>query len=122
MIAGYGKIATAVNAVKLGAVDYLSKSVGADDFAAALLARESCKVEQSENPMLKTECAGNTSGASTRLCDRNVTETALHGPPHAAVYAGNARAQVKTLTAKLWRRYCDSCGGQAITLPARARA
>src|SRR3984885_13343580 len=38
ILTGYGNIATAVNAVKLGAVDYLAKPVDADDVAAALLA------------------------------------------------------------------------------------
>jgi YesN/AraC family two-component response regulator len=36
ILTGYGNIATAVNAVKLGAVDYLAKPVDADDVAAAL--------------------------------------------------------------------------------------
>src|SRR6266478_6942913 len=38
ILTGYGNIATAVNAVKLGAVDYLSKPADADDVVAALLA------------------------------------------------------------------------------------
>src|SRR5207302_5639263 len=48
---GYGNIATAVNAVKLGAVDYLSKPVDADDVVAALLALEGRVPEPPENPM-----------------------------------------------------------------------
>ena len=39
MLTGYGNIATAVQAVKAGAVDYLSKPADADDVARALLAR-----------------------------------------------------------------------------------
>src|SRR3984957_14576409 len=38
VLTGYGNIATAVTAVKLGAVDYLSKPADADDVVAALLA------------------------------------------------------------------------------------
>src|SRR5262245_42401772 len=38
VLTGYGNIATAVNAVKLGAVDYLAKPVDADDVVHALLA------------------------------------------------------------------------------------
>jgi two-component system response regulator RegA len=38
VLTGYGNIATAVTAVKMGAVDYLSKPADADDVAAALLA------------------------------------------------------------------------------------
>src|SRR5690348_8631213 len=40
ILTGYGNIATAVNAVKLGAVDYLAKPVDADDVVSALLSRE----------------------------------------------------------------------------------
>src|SRR5271167_3959131 len=39
MLTGYGAIATAVAAVKAGAVDYLSKPADADDVARALLAQ-----------------------------------------------------------------------------------
>ena len=51
ILTGYGNIATAVNAVKLGAVDYLAKPVDADDVAAALLAIHNKKVRPPENPM-----------------------------------------------------------------------
>src|SRR5438477_797770 len=51
ILTGYGNIATAVNAVKLGAVDYLAKPVDADDVAAALLAIDNEKIEPPENPM-----------------------------------------------------------------------
>src|SRR5947199_2716690 len=37
ILTGYGNIPTAVNAVKLGAVDYLSKPVDADDVVATML-------------------------------------------------------------------------------------
>jgi two-component system, response regulator RegA len=50
ILTGYGNIATAVNAVKLGAVDYLAKPVDADDVAAALLAFDNKKIEPPENP------------------------------------------------------------------------
>ncbi len=51
ILTGYGNIATAVNAVKIGAVDYLSKPADADDVVAALLAIEGRKVEPPEHPM-----------------------------------------------------------------------
>ena len=38
ILTGYGNIATAVTAVKLGAVDYLAKPADADEITAALLA------------------------------------------------------------------------------------
>src|SRR5438046_4390740 len=51
ILTGYGNIATAVTAVKLGAVDYLSKPADADDVVAALLASGSEKSEPPSNPM-----------------------------------------------------------------------
>src|SRR5260221_11020139 len=51
ILTGYGNIATAVTAVKLGAVDYLSKPADADDVVAALLAIDGKKAEPPENPM-----------------------------------------------------------------------
>src|SRR5450432_3602825 len=51
ILTGYGNIATAVNAVKLGAVDYLSKPADADDVAAALKAGAGQMPELPENPM-----------------------------------------------------------------------
>src|SRR3954469_656090 len=51
ILTGYGNIATAVNAVKLGAVDYLAKPVDADDVVAALLAIEGNVAVPPDNPM-----------------------------------------------------------------------
>ena len=51
ILTGYGNIATAVNAVKLGAVDYLAKPADADDVVTALLALDNTKIEPPENPM-----------------------------------------------------------------------
>src|SRR5437763_2087719 len=50
ILTGYGNIATAVNAVKLGAVDYLAKPVDADDAVAALLHGDRCKVDPPVHP------------------------------------------------------------------------
>src|ERR1700739_4980317 len=51
ILTGYGNIATAVTAVKLGAVDYLAKPVDADDVVAGLLALEGRRAEPPGNPM-----------------------------------------------------------------------
>ena len=51
MLTGYGNIATAVAAVKAGAVDYLSKPADADDIIKALLAHPEDKPEPPDNPM-----------------------------------------------------------------------
>src|SRR2546429_8138145 len=51
ILTGYGNIASAVNAVKLGAVDYLSKPADADDVVTALLAPAGEAPAPPENPM-----------------------------------------------------------------------
>jgi len=76
ILTGYGNIATAVNAVKLGAVDYLAKPVDADDVAAALLAFDSRKIEPPENPMSADRVRWEHIQRIYELCGRNVSETA----------------------------------------------
>jgi two-component system response regulator RegA len=76
ILTGYGNIATAVNAVKLGAVDYLAKPVDADDVAAALLAVDSRKIEPPENPMSADRVRWEHIQRIYELCGRNVSETA----------------------------------------------
>jgi two-component system, response regulator RegA len=76
ILTGYGNIATAVNAVKLGAVDYLAKPVDADDVAAALLALDNRKIEPPENPMSADRVRWEHIQRIYELCDRNVSETA----------------------------------------------
>ena len=76
ILTGYGNIATAVNAVKLGAVDYLSKPVDADDIVAALLALDGRKAEPPENPMSADRVRWEHIQRIYELCGRNVSETA----------------------------------------------
>jgi two-component system, response regulator RegA len=76
ILTGYGNIATAVNAVKLGAVDYLSKPVEADDVVAALLALDGRKAEPPENPMSADRVRWEHIQRIYELCGRNVSETA----------------------------------------------
>ncbi|MEX0860250.1 MAG: ActR/PrrA/RegA family redox response regulator transcription factor [Cucumibacter sp.] len=76
VLTGYGNIATAVTAVKLGAVDYLAKPVDADDVFRALLADESVKAEPPENPMSADRVRWEHIQRVYELCDRNVSETA----------------------------------------------
>jgi len=76
ILTGYGNIATAVNAVKLGAVDYLAKPVDADDVVAALLAAENRKIEPPENPMSADRVRWEHIQRIYELCNRNVSETA----------------------------------------------
>ena len=51
VLTGDGNLATAMTAVKMGAVDYLSKPADADDVVAALLASSTEKSELPQNPM-----------------------------------------------------------------------
>jgi len=76
ILTGYGNIATAVNAVKLGAVDYLAKPADADDVVAALLAQGNTKIEPPENPMSADRVRWEHIQRIYELCGRNVSETA----------------------------------------------
>ena len=76
MLTGYGNIATAVNAVKIGAVDYLAKPADADDVVNALLALEGRNAEPPENPMSADRVRWEHIQRIYELCGRNVSETA----------------------------------------------
>jgi two-component system, response regulator RegA len=76
ILTGYGNIATAVNAVKIGAVDYLAKPADADDVIAALLALEGRKAEPPEHPMSADRVRWEHIQRIYELCNRNVSETA----------------------------------------------
>jgi two-component system response regulator RegA len=76
VLTGYGNIATAVTAVKLGAVDYLAKPSDADQIEAALLATGGDKADPPENPMSADRVRWEHIQRVYELCDRNVSETA----------------------------------------------
>jgi two-component system response regulator RegA len=76
VLTGYGNIATAVNAVKIGAVDYLAKPADADDVINALLAIEGKKAEPPEHPMSADRVRWEHIQRIYELCQRNVSETA----------------------------------------------
>ncbi|MDT3684894.1 MAG: ActR/PrrA/RegA family redox response regulator transcription factor [Pseudorhodoplanes sp.] len=76
ILTGYGNIATAVNAVKLGAVDYLAKPADADDVVAALLAMDGKKPEPPDHPMSADRVRWEHIQRIYELCGRNVSETA----------------------------------------------
>lgn len=76
VLTGYGNIATAVTAVKLGAVDYLAKPADADDVYNALLAPPGEQAEPPENPMSADRVRWEHIQRVYELCDRNVSETA----------------------------------------------
>jgi len=76
VLTGYGAIATAVAAVKIGATDYLSKPADANDVTAALLAPEDELPPPPENPMSADRVRWEHIQRVYELCDRNVSETA----------------------------------------------
>jgi two-component system response regulator RegA len=76
MLTGYGAIATAVAAVKAGAVDYLTKPVDADDVVRALLARADAAPAPPENPMSADRVRWEHIQRVYELCGHNVSETA----------------------------------------------
>ncbi|QDY69963.1 ActR/PrrA/RegA family redox response regulator transcription factor [Qingshengfaniella alkalisoli] len=76
VLTGYGAIATAVAAVKIGATDYLSKPADADDITRALLTPEGELPEPPDNPMSADRVRWEHIQRVYELCDRNVSETA----------------------------------------------
>ena len=76
VLTGYGNIATAVTAVKLGAVDYLAMPADADDVMAALFANADQKPNPPENPMSADRVRWEHIQRVYELCGRNVSETA----------------------------------------------
>ena len=76
VLTGYGAIATAVAAVKIGATDYLSKPADANDVTAALLASDDEMPPPPENPMSADRVRWEHIQRVYELCDRNVSETA----------------------------------------------
>jgi two-component system response regulator RegA len=76
VLTGYGNIATAVTAVKLGAVDYLSKPADAEDVIKALLSLTEDRAAPPENPMSADRVRWEHIQRVYELCDRNVSETA----------------------------------------------
>ena len=76
MLTGYGNIATAVAAVKAGALDYLPKPADADAVERALLAQEGETPPPPEDPMSADRVRWEHIQRIFELCDRNVSETA----------------------------------------------
>jgi two-component system response regulator RegA len=65
ILTGYGAIATAVAAVKAGAVDYLSKPADVEDIIRALTATTDESPHRPKTRCPPTGCAGNTSSVCT---------------------------------------------------------
>lgn len=76
MLTGYGNIATAVAAVKAGAVDYLPKPADADAVVAALMSDGSTLPPPPERPMSADRVRWEHIQRVYEQCGRNVSETA----------------------------------------------
>ncbi len=76
VLTGYGNIATAVAAVKVGATDYLPKPADADQVEAALLERGEALPPPPCNPMSADRVRWEHIQRVYEQCDRNVSETA----------------------------------------------
>jgi two-component system, response regulator RegA len=76
ILTGYGNIATAVTAVKMGAFDYLAKPADADEIDAALRSLPGFKPEVPDNPMSADRVRWEHIQRVYELCNRNVSETA----------------------------------------------
>ncbi len=76
VLTGYGAIATAVAAVKIGAIDYLSKPADANDILNALVFSDRSKPPPPVNPMSADRVKWEHIQRVYELCNRNVSETA----------------------------------------------
>ena len=76
VLTGYGNIATAVTAVKLGAIDYLAKPADADAVYGALVGDKDNRTALPDNPMSADRVRWEHIQRVYELCSRNVSETA----------------------------------------------
>ena len=76
ILTGYGAIATAVAAVKIGAIDYLSKPADADEITRALLSKTEAHPEVPDHLMSADRVRWEHIQRVYEMCDRNVSETA----------------------------------------------
>ena len=76
ILTGYGAIATAVTAVKLGAFDYLAKPANADDVVQALMAGRLDSPHDHDPPMSADRMRWEHIQRIFEACNRNISETA----------------------------------------------
>ena len=76
MLTGYGNLATAVAAVKAGAVDYLAKPADPEDIVRALSAENGERPDAPPEPMSADRVRWEHIQRVYELCDHNVSETA----------------------------------------------
>jgi two-component system response regulator RegA len=76
MLTGYGNLATAVAAVKAGAIDYLAKPADPEDIVRALSTEGTARPEAPPEPMSADRVRWEHIQRVYELCERNVSETA----------------------------------------------
>jgi len=76
VLTGYGNIATAVAAIKVGAVDYLAKPVDADQIVAALLNADQTLPPPPQQPMSADRVKWEHIQRVFHQCNGNVSQTA----------------------------------------------
>ena len=76
ILTGYGNLATAVKAAKIGAIDYITKPADADDIASVLLATGGSKPQPPKQPMTAARARWEHIQNIYALCGRNVSEAA----------------------------------------------
>jgi two-component system, response regulator RegA len=76
ILTGYGNIASAVTAVKIGAFDYLAKPADADEIHAALASLSGMQTQIPDHPMSADRVRWEHIQRVYELCNRNVSETA----------------------------------------------
>ena len=76
VLTGYGAIATAVAAVKAGAVDYLAKPADVEDIVNALVNKGDKLPDPPENPMSADRVRWEHIPRVYEMCNHNVSETA----------------------------------------------
>ncbi|KAA6205179.1 MAG: DNA-binding response regulator [Candidatus Tokpelaia sp.] len=76
VLTGYGNIASAVNAVKMGVVDYLAKPTDVDSIYAALTSQPGDREEPAIKPMSVDRVRWEHIQRVYEMCGRNVSETA----------------------------------------------
>ncbi len=76
VLPGYGNIAPAVTAVKLGAIDSLAKPADADAVYGALIGDTDTRAALPDNPMSADRVRWEHIQRVYELCNRNVSETA----------------------------------------------
>jgi len=112
ILTGYSSIATAVEAIKRGACNYLCKPADADDVLAALLSKHAdLDSLVPENPMSVDRLQWEHIQRVLSEHDGNISATAralgMHAPPHPAAQAAEASGQaLRACSRSAARRPC----------------